>query len=93
MRHTIETAPRDGKVIIIEDDASGTYDVGHWSPEAREWVGENGEPKKITPTHWHPMLRDKYLLQEDRRSSNPSQVGRARRGGTADGRLVTWQPQ
>jgi hypothetical protein len=79
MRHTIETAPRDGKVIILEDDASGTYDVGHWSPEAREWVGENGEPKKITPTHWHPMLRDRYLLQEDRRSSNPSQVGRARR--------------
>jgi hypothetical protein len=79
MRHTIETAPRDGKVIILEDDVSGTYDVGHWSPEAGEWVGEKGEPSKITPTHWYPVLRDKYLLQEDQGSSNPSQVGRARR--------------
>jgi hypothetical protein len=76
MRHTIETAPRDGKVIILEDDASGTYDVGHWSPQAREWVGENGEPSKISPTHWYPVLRDRYLLQQDEKSSNP---GRARR--------------
>ena len=76
MRHAIDTAPRDGKVIILEDDASGTYDVGHWSPEEGEWVGENGEPSKISPTHWYPVLRDKYRLQEDEGSSNP---GRARR--------------
>jgi hypothetical protein len=79
MRHSIETAPRDGKVIILEDDAIGTYDVAHWSPEAGEWVGENGERSKITPTHWYPMLRDKYLLQAGKGSSNPSPVSRARR--------------
>ncbi len=79
MRHAIDIAPRDGKAIIIEDDASGTYDVAHWSPEAGEWVGENGEPSKITPTHWYPMPRDKYLLREDEGSSNRSQVGHARR--------------
>src|SRR5258708_4689168 len=54
MRHAIETAPRDGNVVIIEDDAIGTYEVAHWSAEAGEWVGENGEPSKITPTHWYP---------------------------------------
>jgi hypothetical protein len=75
MRQAIETAPRNGKVVILEDDASGTYDVAHWSPEAGEWVGRNGKPSKITPTHWHPMSRDKYFLQEDEGSSNPSQVG------------------
>jgi hypothetical protein len=32
MRQAIETAPRDGSAIILEDDASGTYDVAHWSP-------------------------------------------------------------
>src|SRR5258708_26463045 len=83
MRRTIETAPRDGQAIILEDDESGTYDVAHWSAEAGEWVAENGEPSKITPTHWHPMSREKYLLQEAEGSSNPSQVGpsasRARR--------------
>jgi hypothetical protein len=74
MRHAIETAPRDGKFVILEDDASMTYGVAHWSPEAGEWIGKNGEPSKITPTHWFPLARDKYLLQEDEGSSNPSQV-------------------
>jgi hypothetical protein len=79
MRHAIDTAPRDGKAIILEDDASATYGVAHWSPEAGEWVGEKGEPIKITPTHWYPMPRDQYLLREGARSGNPSHVGRARR--------------
>jgi hypothetical protein len=64
MRRTIETAPRDGNVVIIEDDASGTYDVAHWSPEAGEWIGEKGEPIKIIPSHWYPMQGDNYLQQE-----------------------------
>jgi hypothetical protein len=54
MREAFETAPRNGKVVILKDDASGTYDVAHWSAEAGEWVGEDGEPTKITPTHWYP---------------------------------------
>jgi hypothetical protein len=54
MRQAFETAPRDGKVVILEDDASGTYDVAHWSAEAGEWLRENGELSKIAPTHWYP---------------------------------------
>ena len=79
MRHPIEESPKDGTAIILEDDASGTYDVAHWSTEAGEWVGENGEPTKITPTHWYPLARDQYLLREDERSRNQSRRGRARR--------------
>src|ERR1700731_424983 len=41
MRRTIETAPRDGNVIIVEDDARGSYDVAHWSAETGEGVGDN----------------------------------------------------
>ncbi|MBR1187298.1 hypothetical protein [Bradyrhizobium sp. AUGA SZCCT0160] len=67
MRHAIETAPRDGKLIILEDDASGTYDTARWSRKTYQWVGENGEPSKLTPTHWYPRPRDKYLLREDDR--------------------------
>jgi hypothetical protein len=68
MRHPIEKSPRDGTAIILEDDASGTYNVAHWSTEAGEWLGENGEPTKITPTHWYPLARDQYLLRENERS-------------------------
>jgi hypothetical protein len=39
----MEKSPRDGTVIILEDDASGTYDVARWSTETGKWVGENGE--------------------------------------------------
>jgi hypothetical protein len=74
MRHTIETAPRNGNVVILEDDASGTYDVAHWSPEAGEWIGENGEPSKITPSHWYPLLVDNHLQQELDLSSSPSEA-------------------
>ena len=78
MRQPIEGSPRDGTAIILEDDASGTYDVGHWSAETGEWLGENGEPTGITPTHWYPIPRDRYLGGEDEGSIK--QAG-ARRGG------------
>ena len=79
MRHPIEKSPRDGTAIILEDDASGTYDVAHWSTETGQWLGENGEPTKITPTHWHAMPRDQYLTREDKKSHSDSRPGRARR--------------
>ena len=75
MRYSIETAPRDGKIVILEDGASATLDVAHWSPEAGKWVDKNGEPSKIEPTHWYPLPRDKYLLQENGGTSDPSRVG------------------
>ena len=58
MRHAIETAPRDGNVVILEDDARETCGIAYWSLEAGEWVGRDGKPSKITPTHWHPISRD-----------------------------------
>jgi hypothetical protein len=79
MRHPIEKSPRDGTAIILEDDASGTYDVAHWSSEAGEWLGENGEPTRITPTHWYPIPRDQYLTGDDERPHDQSRVGRWRR--------------
>ena len=79
MRQPIEESPKDGTAIILEDDANGTYDVAHWSTETGEWVGESGEPTKVTPSHWYPMPRDQYLLREDAISRNQSREGRARR--------------
>jgi hypothetical protein len=64
MRRAIETVPRDGKVVILEDDASGSFELAHWSTEARAWVRENGELSEIMPTYWHATRRDEYVLQE-----------------------------
>jgi hypothetical protein len=75
MRQTIETAPRDGNLVILGDDASGTYDVAHWSSEAGQWIGENDEPSKITPSHWYPMPAENYLQQGDGLPSGLSDVG------------------
>ena len=55
MRRVIETAPRDGKAILLEDDASGEYAVARWSAEANDWVWESGEPIQIAATHWYAM--------------------------------------
>jgi hypothetical protein len=83
MPHTIETAPRNKNVVLIEDRTFGTYDVAHWSPEAGGWVGENGEPIKYTPSHCYPMPGENYLQQADGLSSGLSEAStsasRARR--------------
>ena len=55
MRRFIETAPRDGTFVILEEDASGKYKIACWSPEARGWVDESDKPIKITPAYWHTM--------------------------------------
>jgi hypothetical protein len=55
MRRAIETAPKDGKAILLEDDASGEYGLARWSAEANDWVRENGEPIQIEATHWYAV--------------------------------------
>jgi hypothetical protein len=63
MRRLIDTAPRDGKFVILEEDASGKYNVACWSLEAGGWVAESGEPIKIAPMYWHPIGGQKYAQQ------------------------------
>jgi hypothetical protein len=57
MRHPIETVPRNGKVVVLEDEKTATVDVASWSAETLAWLSENGELCKITPTHWHTLRR------------------------------------
>jgi BA14K-like protein len=67
MRYPIETAPRNGSIVVLEDDASGTFEVAHWSPTG-EWIGEYGEPSQITPSHWHPCYS---FFQSSSRGDEP----------------------
>jgi hypothetical protein len=73
MRGTIDTAPRDGTFVIIEDDVAGTFERAQWSAEARGWLGENGEPSKITPTYWQtahlPQEGDEFIAPDEFRWS------------------------
>ncbi|MFL5239637.1 MAG: hypothetical protein ACJ8EL_18985 [Rhizomicrobium sp.] len=87
MRQEIETAPRDGKDIFVED-ARGAFDVAHWSSEVGEWVWKNGNPIRIKPTHWYPIRQLEHSL-EDEQSSGPSHVGSARRRFTTSSIAVT----
>ena len=71
----IETAPRDGGFLILEEDASGKYDIARWAPEAGGWVRENGEPIKFTPSYWNPINGETYHQQGLDVSISPSQPG------------------
>ena len=80
MRQPIETAPKDGRDIWVEDDRAA-YDVAHWSSETKQWVWKNGGAIRITPTHWSPIPEPQY--QEGEQLSSPLQVVRVRRWSTA----------
>jgi len=75
MRDTIETAPKDGEVVILEDDASGTYDIARWSPEAGDgWSVKTPSRSTSTPSHWYPLRGDNHLHQGDGLSSSVSEA-------------------
>src|SRR5260370_6591968 len=92
MRRAIETVPRDGKVVILEDDTSGTFELAHWSAEARAWVRENGEISKITPTYWHATRRDEYLLQEGDEFLLQKESGSSSRSASRERRTLPFPP-
>ena len=59
MRKAIDTAPRNGDFVILEDGARGTIAVARWSAESAQWLDEHGTPSQLNPTHWHsPQSRD-----------------------------------
>ena len=65
MRKTIDTAPRNGEFVILEDAARGAFAFVRWSHDAAQWLDEKGTPCHLTATHWHslqnPMRRARRL--------------------------------
>ena len=53
MRKAIDTAPRNGDFVILEDAARGTIAFARWSAEAAQWLDEDGTPSQLNATHWH----------------------------------------
>ncbi len=61
MRKGIDTVPKNGDFVILEDDAIGKYAVARWSPDAAQWVDEGGTPCGLDPTHWQPFNSGGYV--------------------------------
>ena len=83
MRRPIETVPKDGKTVILEDEVKGTYELARWSAQESAWVGKDGKPHDINPTYWHPMERA-APLEGECKSSSPLQTGAILRNSDAE---------
>ena len=70
MRKAIDTAPRDGDFVILEDAARGALAFVRWSAEAAQWLDEKGTPCQLKATHWHSLQN----LDEE---GTPSQLNAA----------------
>ena len=74
MRRPIETVPKDGTTVILEDDIKGTYELARWSAEQCAWVAKDGKPYNGTPTYWHALQRAEHLEGEFKPSSPSFQM-------------------
>ena len=70
MRKAIDTAPRNGDFVILEDAARGALAFVRWSAEAAQWLDEDGTPCQLNATHWHSLQN----LDEE---GTPSQINAA----------------
>jgi hypothetical protein len=64
MRRPIETAPKDGTTVILEDGVNGTYELARWSAQECAWVSKNGKRYEVAPTYWHAVERAEHLEGE-----------------------------
>src|SRR6188472_4698915 len=74
--HPIETAPRDGRFLILKEDASGKFNIARWASEAGGWVRENDQPIKIKPAYWYPVPERNDFQPRLDTSTSPSEPER-----------------
>jgi hypothetical protein len=65
MRYPIEIAPKNGHIIVLEDETTGCLEVARWCLETEEWIGEYDETLNMTPSHWYPSYCFFDLLGAD----------------------------
>ena len=47
----IESAPRNGDFVILQDSLTGSWEVGRWVEESKNWVQIDGSPLRLFATH------------------------------------------
>jgi hypothetical protein len=60
--HPIETAPKDGTLVLLHPSGHWTADVnsdcevGYWDVDCEEWIAAGSRADDYTgPTHWMPL--------------------------------------
>jgi hypothetical protein len=54
----IETAPKDGNLILTWGECRAQYAVSYWDDDWNEWLTdfqEKGHPQIVYCTHWMPL--------------------------------------
>ena len=63
----IDLASKSGRFVILQDAASGSWEVARWAQETNSWVQIDGKPARIIPTHWVAVSGD-AAGSEDKKS-------------------------
>jgi len=69
----IESAPRNGDFVILQDSLTGSWEVGRWVEESKNWVQIDGSPLRLFATHWMPVSHDPAASSHDPVGSKSSQ--------------------
>jgi hypothetical protein len=48
----IASAPKNGEWIALLGESGDVFEIARWATEKRNWVGQEGKPIQIQPTHW-----------------------------------------
>lgn len=51
----IETAPKDGTVVLAWSDYWMGYEIVHWKPDENAWFAGDTRGFRIPPSHWMPL--------------------------------------
>lgn len=54
----IETAPKDGTLVLTWGDARACFAVSYWCPSDEEWMTDfrgKGNEQIVYATHWMPL--------------------------------------
>ena len=73
-RRPIDTVPKDGTTVILDDDITGIHQLAHWSSETSSWVTPDGETCVMNPTHWLALQRDAELVEKTPDRTEPGEV-------------------
>jgi hypothetical protein len=75
----IETAPKNEEWIALLGESGDVFEIARWSVEKGNWVGPEGAPIRMTPTHWFrpnpSWLPTAYTSSQDRTAPRRKRLG------------------
>lgn len=75
MRQPIETVPKDGTGLILQDELTGRCEIVRWSPFQNGWISPDGRSCEIAATCWYPFKADHPMHAAENTKKVDSTVG------------------